>query len=437
MIIVDTALSRRAQSGKPLRVGVVGAGYVSRGITSQMVRNMPGVRVAAISNRTLSNAERAYRGAGVDDFEVVNSVGALEDRIGAGRYSIVEDPLLLCRAAGIEVVIEATGQVEFGAGVAVDALRHGKHLVLVNAELDGTVGPILKVYADRAGVIATGCNGDQPGVQMDLYRYLVSMGLEPLVCGNIKGLMDHYRNPDTQVSFARQWGYTPAVAASFADGTKISFEQALVANATGMRVAKRGMLGYEHKGHIDSFIDRFDVEQLREWGGIVDYALGAQPGPGIFIFAACNDDIQKLNLDLMKMGNGPLYSFYVPYHVSIMEIPFSAARAALLHDATIAPKGPIVVEVVATAKKDLHAGERIDCLGGFATYSQCENADVARDERLLPMGIAEGCRLKRDVKRDAVLTYDDVEIPAGRTVDRLRAEQDAHFAPNMRTQAAQ
>jgi predicted homoserine dehydrogenase-like protein len=437
MMIVDTALRRRAASGKPLRVGVVGAGYVSRGITNQMVRFMPAMHVAAISNRTPRNAERVYRGAGVDNFEVVTSLGVLEDRIASGRYSIVEDASLLCRAAGIDVIIEATGHVEFGAGVAVDALRHKKHLVLVNAELDGTAGPILKVYADRAGVVVTGCNGDQPGVQMDLYRYLVAMGLEPLLCGNIKGLMDHYRNPETQIGFAKQWGYTPAVTASFADGTKISFEQAMVANATGMRVAKRGMLGYEHKGHIDTFTERFDVDELREWGGIVDYALGAQPGPGVFVFAACNDDIQKVNLDLLKMGKGPLYNFYVPFHVTIMEIPFSAARAALLHDATIAPKGPIVVEVVATAKKDLRTGETIDCLGGFATYSQCENADVARAERLLPMGAAEGCRLKRDVKRDAVLTYDDVEIPAGRMIDRLRAEQDKHFAPQVQTRAAQ
>lgn len=424
-------------SGIPLRVGVVGAGYVSRGIVSQMVRFMPGLHVAAISNRTPGNAERAYVGAGVEDFEIAASIGALDDRAAAGKYTIVEDPSLLCRSERIDVIIEATGHVEFGASVAVDALRHKKHLVLVNAELDGTVGPILKVHADRAGVIVTGCNGDQPGVQMDLYRYLVGMGLEPLVCGNIKGLMDHYRTPDTQISFAKQWGYTPAVAASFADGTKISFEQALIANATGMRVAQRGMLGYEHKGHIDTFTERFDVDQLREWGGIVDYALGAQPGPGIFVFAACNNDIQKVNLDLMKMGKGPLYSFYVPYHVSIMEIPFSAVRAALLHDATIAPKGPIMVEVVATAKKDLRAGETIDCLGGFATYSQCENADAARAERLLPMGIAEGCRLKRDVRRDAILTWDDVEVPAGRTVDRLRAEQDEYFGVNTRIQAAQ
>ena len=169
----------------------------------------------------------------------------------------------------------------------------------------------------------------------------------------------------------------------------------------------------------------------------MDYALGAQPGPGVFVFAACTDDIQRVNLDLMKMGKGPLYSFYVPYHVSIMEIPFSAARAALLHDTTIAPKGPIVVEVVATAKRDLHAGDTIDCLGGFATYSQCENADVARDERLLPMGIAEGCQLKRDVRRDAVLTWDDVEVPTGRTIDRLRAEQDDYFGGTTRVQAAQ
>jgi predicted homoserine dehydrogenase-like protein len=286
---------------------------------------------------------------------------------------------------------------------------------------------MLKVRADRAGVLLTGCDGDQPGVQMNLYRFIKSLGLVPLVCGNIKGLQDRYRNPTTQAGFAKQWGQTPHMVTSFADGTKISFEQAIVANATGMRVAKRGMLGFEHPGHVDDLTTRFDVDELMACGGIVDYVVGSAPSPGVFVFAAARDDQQRLYLDYGKLGKGPLYSFYVPYHLTVFEVPLSAARAVLFRDVVIAPIGGPVVDVIATAKIDMEAGEILDGLGGYKTYGLCENAGTVFSDRLLPIGLAEGCRLKRSVTKDEVLSYDDVLLPKGRLVDELRIEQDIHF----------
>jgi len=299
--------------------------------------------------------------------------------------------------------------------------------VLMNAELDGTVGPILKVYADRAGVVITGCDGDQPGVQLNLYRFVKSIGLNPLLCGNIKGLQDAYRNPTTQAGFAKKWGQKPHMVTSFADGTKISFEQAIVANATGMTIAKRGMLGYDFTGHVDEMTKLYDVDQLKALGGIVDYVVGAKPSPGVYVFAAQDDSKQAHYLNYGKLGAGPLYSFYVPYHLTVFEVPLSVARVVLFKDVIIAPLGAPVVEVITTAKIPLQAGETIDGLGGYMTYGQCENADVVQAENLLPMGLAEGCRLKRDVSKDQVLTYKDVEIPAGSLAHKLRAEQNAYF----------
>ena len=187
--------------------------------------------------------------------------------------------MLLCAADGIDCLIDATGAVEHGAQVTMQAIAYGKHVVTMNAELDGTVGPILKRHADKAGVILTGCDGDQPGVQMNLWRFVKSIGLTPLLCGNIKGLQDPYRNPTTQEGFAKRWGQNPYMVTSFADGTKISFEQAIVANATGMTVAKRGMTGIEHPGHVDELTTSYDVEMLRELGGIVDYVVGSEARP--------------------------------------------------------------------------------------------------------------------------------------------------------------
>ena len=271
MIIVDKALEIRHRQGNPVRVAMVGAGFMGRGIANQIANSVPGMALVAISNRTLESAKQAYAHAGLDDPEVVSTVAELERTIAQGKYAVTEDAMLVCQAEGIDALIEATGHVEFGAQVTLKAIEHGKHMVLMNAELDGTVGPILKVYADRAGVVLTGCDGDQPGVQMNLYRFVKRMGLNPLVCGNIKGLQDHSRNPTTQEGFAKQWGQTPQMVTSFADGTKISFEQAVVANATGMRVAQRGMLGYNYTGHIDDMTTKYDVDQLQELGGIVDY----------------------------------------------------------------------------------------------------------------------------------------------------------------------
>jgi predicted homoserine dehydrogenase-like protein len=325
--------------------------------------------------------------------------------------------------------MEVTGHVEYGAQVTMAAIAHCKPLVGMNADLDGTVGPILKVYAERAGVLLTGCDGDQPGVQMNLYRFVKSLGLTPLLCGNIKGLQDHYRNPTTQAGFAQVWGQTPHMVTSFADGTKISFEQAIVANATGMKVVQRGMLGYTYTGHIDEMVGMYDIEQLREWGGIVDYVVGAKPSPGVFIFAAATDQQQQHYLNYGKLGAGPLYSFYTPYHLTILEVPLSVARMVLFQDRVIAPLAGPVVDVVATAKRALKAGETLDGLGWYMTYGQCENHAVVRAQNLLPMGLAEGLRLTRDIAKDQVLTYDDVALPPDTLAHRLRAEQDAYFTP--------
>ena len=429
MIIVDRALAEREAEGRPIRVGMVGAGFMGRGIANQIVNSVPGMRLAAVANRTLGNAERVYVEAGAERPTLVDSVAALERCIDAGTPAVTEDALLLCRAGNVDAIVEVTGDVELGARVVLEAIAHGKHVILMNAELDATLGPILKRKADAAGVILTACDGDQPGVEMNLYRYVRSLGLTPLVCGNIKGLQDPYRTPTTQRGFAEKWGQNVHMVTSFADGTKISFEQAIVANGTGMRVPKRGMYGWDHAGHVDELVQRYDADALRAAGGIVDYVVGARPGPGVYVIATHDDPKQRHYLNLYKMGEGPLYSFYTPWHLCHFEVPLSVARAVLFGDPVLQPLGGPVVEVAATAKTDLAAGTVLDGIGGYHTYGQAENADAAGAERLLPMGLAQGCRLRRAIAKDQLLTYDDVELPEGRLGDALRREQDAHFAP--------
>ena len=425
MIIVDTALKKRASEDNPVTVAIVGAGYMGRGLVLQIITAITGMRVVAVSNRTLSEAARAYNQAGVDDVQQVATVGELEDAIRTSSYAITDDPMLLCAAEGIDAIVEATGEVEFGAHVAMRAIDYGKHVILMNAELDAVVGPILKHYADRAGVVITNVDGDQPGVIMNLFRWVDTIGYRPVLAGNIKGLQDHYRTPATQKGFAEQHRQKPKMVTSFADGTKISMEMAVVANATGFGVGTRGMYGPTCQ-HVTEAVNLFDTEELLQ-GGLVDYILGAEPGPGVFVLGYNDNPIKQQYAHYLKMGKGPLYVFYVPYHLPHLETPLTVARAVLFHDAATAPLGGPVVEVITTAKCDLKAGITLDGIGGFHTYGDAENYSTASAQSCLPMSLSEGCTLKHDIAKDQVITYDDVILPEDRLVDRLRKEQIQKF----------
>ncbi len=427
MILIDTALARRQRDGNPIRVGMIGAGYMARAIANQIVNVVPGMELAAISNRHVEHARRLCREIGLNDPAEVADPRALERAVSRHVPAITDDPAVLCRAGNIDALIEVTGAIAFGAQVALEAIANAKPLISMNAELDGTVGPLLRARAEKAGVILSAGDGDQPGVEMNLWRHVRAMGLTPLVCGNVKGLQDPHRNPTTQEAYARMVGQKPHMVASFADGTKMTFEQAIVANGTGMRVSQRGMIGRDHPGHVDELTKIYDIDELQALGGIVDYVVGAKPAPAVYVLATISDPVQREMLKYYKLGEGPLYSFYTPYHLCHLEVPFSVARAVLFNDTVLAPRGAPVVEVVATAKTDLKAGQVIDGIGWYMTYGQAENADVARRERLLPMGVAEGCTLRRDIPRDRTLTYDDVIVPAGRLIDALRREQDDYF----------
>ena len=425
MIIVDTELKKREAENRPVTVAIIGAGYMGRGMALQIETAIPGMRVAAIYNRTLATARMALEQCGHSNMRAVASIKALEAAVREGVPAYTDDPSLLTEAHGIDVVVEATGEVEFGAHVVLRAIEHGKHVVLMNAELDAVVGPILKVYADRAGVVITNVDGDQPGVVMNLFRWVETIGYHPVLAGNIKGLQDHYRNPETQKGFADKHKQKPKMITSFADGTKISMEMAVVANATGFRVATRGMHGPECK-HVTEAAGLFSSEEMLA-GGIVDYILGAEPGPGVFVIGYNDHPLKMQYAQYLKMGDGPFYTFYVPYHLPHLEAPLTVARAALFHDATIAPRDAPVVEVLTAGKIDLKAGTELDGIGGFHCYGLTDNADVLCRAGYLPMSLSEGCVLRRDIARDEILRYSDVVLPKGRLCDRLRLEQDEYF----------
>ncbi|WP_096785576.1 NAD(P)H-dependent oxidoreductase [Rhodobacter sp. CZR27] len=436
MIIVDTALAKRAAEGRPIRVGMVGAGFMGSGIALQIAKSVPGMQLVAIAARRTSQAVAAFEASRTGEaVRIATTQAEIEAAIVAGEPVVTDDPALIGVARGIEAIVEVTGSMDYALLAVEAAIATGKHVILMNAELDGTVGPLLKRKADAAGVVITNCDGDQPGVQMNLIRFVKGIGVKPVLSGNIKALQDEYRTPETQRGFAEKWGQNVHMVTSFADGTKISYEQAIVANGTGMRVAKRGMIGIDPTGKnptlplrpLEEYVQMFAPHLDPEGPGIVDYIVGARPGPGVFVIGTHDDPRQKHYLNLYKLGEGPYYLFYTPYHLCHFEVPMTIARAVLFGDAALAPVGAPQVGVVAVAKRDLKAGEVLDGIGGFTIYGQADNMDAVVAERLLPMGLAEGGVLLHDVPKDRALTFRDVRLPEGRRIDALYEEMEREF----------
>ncbi len=424
-MIVDTALQDREVKGHPIRVGMVGAGATGRAIALQLGTPVPGIRLVAIANRTPAHGERAFREAGIPEWCSADSAREAEIAIARGLPVLTDDPSVLTACDAIDVLVEVTGTVETAAQVVLEAFDHGKHVVLVNAELDSLLGPILKAKADRAGVVVTNTDGDEPGVAMTLLRYLRSLGLRPVAAGNLKGMVDYYRTPETQRGFAEKHDQDARKVTSFADATKLSMEATVLANATGFHVGRRGMYGPACE-HVREMAHLLPADQLLGTG-LVDYALGAAPHTGAFVIVHEESPLKKTQLAYYKLGDGPFYVFYTPYHLPHIQIASTIGRAVIHQDPTVAPIAGPVCEVVTVAKRDLKAGERLDGIGGFCTYGLIDNAPAARGVAALPIGLSEGCVLQRHILKDEVLAFEDVESPRGRLVETLWREQNTRW----------
>lgn len=411
MIIIDNQLLKRERENNPIKVGVIGLGVMGTGIVNQLTRYTKGIVVSVIYNRTAKNALKVLHTIGITNFRNVESQEGVNKNIKNGTISVVEDINLMLDAEDLDVVIEMTGSIDFGLSTILEAFRKGKNVLSFNSELESLLGFYLNREAQKYQVKYGVADGDQPAATLNLYRFVKQMGLTPLVCGNVKGMQDRYRTPFTQKGFAEQWGMDPEKVTSFADGTKISVEQACIANATGMTIAKRGMLGYEAEGYVDELMHLFDPEMLKEKGGIVDYIIGPKPGPGIFIYASAPDDpILTKYLSYIKLGNGPLYCFYTPYHLLFMEIAASISRFVDFNDTILTVEQGMQVEVIAMAKTHLNKGDILDGIGGYKTYGVCEtSSEVARDQ-LLPIGLSKGGVVLNDIDKDTAIGFEDVQL---------------------------
>jgi predicted homoserine dehydrogenase-like protein len=234
-------------------------------------------------------------------------------------------------------------------------------------------------------------------------------------------MVDYYRTPETQQGFAEKNDQDVRKVTSFADSTKLSMETTVLANATGFRAGRRGMLG-PACSYVRELARLLPADEMLD-GGIVDYCVGASPYTGAFVVVHEDNPYKQKQLAYYKLGDGPFYVFYTPFHLPHLQLPSTIGRAVIHNDPTVTPLGGPTCQVVTVAKKDLKAGERLDGVGGFCAYGLIDTDERAGNENALPISLSEDCVLVRDIAKDSVVRFDDVRLPATRLSDRLWREQ--------------
>lgn len=399
-------LRRLEREGSTIRTAIVGAGFVGRGIVHQL-NLTPGISPSVIVNRTREHAMDAFRFAGVGpDVVISDDADEISSAILERRPLITDSIDALCAAGSIDVVVDATGDVEYGAEVAQRAIATGHHVVSMNYETDATVGPWLRRMADSHGVVYSGSDGDQPGVLSRLVEYVKGLGLDVIAAVNCKGFMDIAATPDSIRPWAEKQNTSLAMTTAFTDGTKMNIENASLANATGLIPEVRGMHGVRTSlgSALDDFRDRLGMT------GVVDYTLGGDFGGGVFVIGSLGEDrSMQPYLEYLKMGPGPWYLFYRPWHLVHFETAITVAEVVLDGTPTISPLPDPVAEVIAVAKRDLPVGHVLDGIGGWDYRGVVDT--VERAQGLLPVGLAEGTRLTREVQRGDVIPIDACAFP--------------------------
>jgi predicted homoserine dehydrogenase-like protein len=419
-----TRVARRAADERPITVAIVGAGFVGRALTHLLAR-LPGYRTAVVVNRTVERAVDAYAHAGVaaDDVVVVSDERAARDAFARGAPIATAEAGIAIATDGVDVIVEATGTLDHGATVMLSALRAGRRVVSINAEVDAAIGWLLHVTAAAHGGVYTVCDGDQPGVQLRTLDQVRQMGFDVVASVNCKRHLDVHQSIADSAPYAARDNTSVAVTVSAGDGTKMNIEQAVVANLAQLRPEVRGMHG------IPTMLDRALADTLAtiEHDGVVDYTLGGDFGAGVFVIGrAPEPEAVRTALRFFKLGDGPEYLVFSPYTLVHFEMPRSIAEVALDDAPLWSPRGAPVADVVAIAKRDLTAGERLDGIGGDTCYGQIDTVAGARG--VLPIAFADHARVTRPVRRDEAIALDAVELDTEAPIVALRRQQDELLA---------
>ncbi len=420
-------LVKREGEGKAIRVAVSGAGWIGGGFVTQVSR-MKGMTVTVLADTDTALARQVFAETGVPPDAIVEAetVSKAQDALRKGKRVVTGSYGLAAQLRDVDVVVDVTPSPAIGAETAWSCIQNKKNVVLVNIEADVTVGRILKKHAEKAGILYTVSNGDEPGCIMELWDYVNALGFQPIAIGKGKNnALNIAATPGTVAESARKDGKDPYQIASYVDGTKTMFEMTSVANATGCLPIKRGMVGPQASRQTVS-----DIFALKEDGGIcpfpgvVDFVQGNDMSGGVFLTVLVDNARLAEDLRYLKAGKGRYTTFFRPYHLWFIEAPISVARAHLYHEPWLVPLDRPVVEVLTIAKKDLAPGETLDAFGGYTFHGSMDRADEAKKLNALPVGLAPEAKIVKPVKRGTVITWDDVTLDETSIVVKLRREQD-------------
>ncbi|HET6413205.1 MAG TPA: hypothetical protein VFG53_14195 [Anaeromyxobacter sp.] len=421
---IDTKLEEREQAGRPVAVAIVGAGQMGTEIICQ-IGEMRGMEVLVVVDLTADRAAAAY-GLAKKKVEVVRTddPAEAERAVRAGRRVATTNHRVATRLSTVEAVVDATGLAELGAVLALDAIDHKKHIVMMNVECDVTIGPILRRMAGNAGVVYSWAAGDEPAAILELYRFAHALGFEIVAAGKGKNNpLDHYATPDTERDKAARRKMSARMLCEFVDGSKTAVEMAAVSNATGLVPDVRGMHGA--RATVADLTRVFVPEQdggVLKRKGVVDFAIGVHPG--VFLLVTTDNVRIREGLVQRDMGDGPYYTLFRPFHLCSLEVPLTVAHCVLYGESSGHPRDALVSECIAVTKRPLEPGQVLDGIGEFCYRGSIDLAEVARRERLLPLGLAKGCSVRTRVPKDTVLTYDMVDVPGESVLLQLRRIQD-------------
>ena len=421
-------LARRfAETGKPIRVGLIGSGEMGTDIVTQC-QQMTGITVAAIADRKVENAKRAVITSGRDesDYQLANTASALSSCISAGKTAITEDSQLICTDPQIDVVIDATGRPAAGAEIALTSMEHGKHMVMMNVEGDVCIGAYLKREASRLGVVYTLGAGDEPSSCMELVNFVTGMGYPIVAAG--KGKNNPLKidaTPDEYVEEAKRRNMNVRMLVEFVDGSKTMVEMAAISNATGLVPDKAGMHGPNCSlTELEHVLCPVADGGILSRKGVVDFSVGKGVAPGVFVIAEMSHPRVRERMHDLKLGKGPYYRFFRPYHLTSLEVPLSCARAVLYGTPDMQPRDIPTSEVCAVAKKDLVVGERLDAIGEYTYRAWIMVVAEAVAAKAVPCGLIENGKVTKPIKKGELLTTENIAIDTSAKIVTLRKRQD-------------
>ncbi|RYG93085.1 homoserine dehydrogenase [Loktanella sp. IMCC34160] len=420
-------LAARADSGRPVRIGLIGSGEMGTDIVTR-AGMMDGVDVAAICDINPAAAHKAVQIArqGAGHSADANTADALNATIEGGLTAIADNADAILESGLIDVVIDATGVPAVGAEIGLRAMERGKHLVMMNVEADVTIGSYLRHEAERLGVVYSLGAGDEPSSCMELIEFATAMGHRIVCAGKGKNNpLNIDATPDAYEEEAVRRHMNPRLLVEFVDGSKTMVEMSAIANATGLIPDCDGMHGPAAgpKDLAKTLIPARDGGVLSDIGR-VDFSIGKGLAPGVFVVVEAQHPRVHERMSDLKMGDGPYFSFIRPYHLTSLEVPLTCARAVLYGKADMVPLDRPVAEVAAVAKRDLKPGEKLDQIGEYTYRAWAMEANRARGLKAHPAGLLTGATVTRAIRKGELLTQDNVALPAGSKIAELRRRQD-------------